>query len=329
MIADLIEGKNARDDIEQIITSIHKNGPIAPDLLERLAYYKKFHPLILSEYENKIISVMGLFYKTSNLSSSVLEGVYSIFSSAIKNELGESFTPVQASAYKYISSKRYFSFSAPTSAGKSFLFKNIIRDLKGDMVIVVPSRALIAEYYQEVISTVDKTTMVLQFIDNVNTSKLRNRIFIITPERGMELFRRIHDFNIEIFLFDEAQISEEYIRGMKFDAFVRRVDRHLPAAKKVFAHPFVVNPEAQLEKHGFTTQAVAQNYKQQSVGKIFMSHKGGSFYFFSPHHKTEFIPYERDVVEEILNNNEGTLLAYVSKDSICKKEEFKNLILKI
>ncbi|SHN70033.1 DEAD/DEAH box helicase [Desulfovibrio litoralis] len=322
MIADLIEGTNARDDIEQIITSIHKNGPIAPDLLERLAYYKKFHPVILSEYENQIVSVMGLFYKTSNSSSSVLEEVYSIFSSAIASEFGANFTPVQASAYKQISSKLYFSFSAPTSAGKSFLFRNIIRDLKGDMVIVVPSRALIAEYYQEVISVVDKSTMVLQFIDNVNTSKLRNRIFIITPERGMELFRRIHDFNIEIFLFDEAQISEEYIRGMKFDAFVRRVDRYLPTAKKVFAHPFVVNPEAQLEKHGFKVMAAAQNYRQQSVGKLFMVHEAGIFSFFSPHTNTKTISYHRDIVEEELGNG-GTLLAYVSKASIYNKEIFE------
>ena len=109
---------------------------------------------------------------------------------------------------------------------------------------------------------------------------------------------------------------------MKFDAFVRRVDRYIPTAKKVFAHPFVMNPEAQLEKHGFRTMAFAQNYKQQSVGKLFMAHRAGKFSFFSPHHTTEFIPYPRDIVEEVLNSG-GTLLAYVSKDSIYNREIYE------
>ena len=38
---------------------------------------------------------------------------------------------------------------------------------------------------------------------------------------------------------------------MKFDAFVRRSERTFPEAKKVFTHPFVENPEAQLRKHQF------------------------------------------------------------------------------
>lgn len=319
MITELIAGKSAREDIERILRDIHSKGPIDPALLERLAYYKKFHNEILSEFEGILINVMGLFYKTPQKTLNMLGEVYSIFSQSIENEYGISFTPVQASAYKHIREERYFSFSAPTSAGKSFLFRNIIKNVRGDMVIVVPSRALIAEYYQEVISSVDKSTLVLQFIDNINMNKLRNRVFIITPERGVELFKMITDFNIEIFLFDEAQISEEDIRGMKFDAFVRRVDRFLPKAKKVFAHPFVINPEAQLKKHHFDCDAFAYNYRQQSVGKIFMIHDDGEFSFFSPHEGDEVVRYGKDIVEEILRMN-GTLLAYVSKKIIYTEE---------
>lgn len=315
MIEKFIAGDDIHENISRIIADIHANGPVKPELLERLAYYKKFHPNILANYESQLLNVMGLFYKSTNEASSVIEEIYHIFCASIEKEFGSIFTPVQASVYKCITKDRYFSFSAPTSAGKSFLFREIITNATGDLVIVVPSRALIAEYYKEVISLVPKTTLVLQFIENINTSKIKNRVFIITPERGVELFKRIQEFNIEMFLFDEAQISEEYIRGMKFDAFVRRVDRLLPAAKKIFAHPFVLNPEAQLQKHGFVQNSDSHNYKQQSVGKIFISHEGGTFSFFTPHGDPNKILCQNDIIEETLKNN-GTLLVYVAKNII-------------
>ncbi|MBF4355277.1 DEAD/DEAH box helicase, partial [Vibrio anguillarum] len=117
-----------------------------------------------------------------------------------------------------------------------------------DILIIVPPRALIAEYYNEVVEIVDKKTLVLQFIEDVNRSKTDRRIFIVTPERGSEILKYKNAFNIELVLLDEAQISEEEIRGMTFDALVRRVDKAFPNAKKVFAHPFISNPEAQLKK---------------------------------------------------------------------------------
>jgi len=318
MLSSWIDGENIELNIASAIQKIHTDGPIAPELLEQLAYYKRFHSDIFLQYESKILNVMGLFYKSCE-PQSILEQVYSIYSETIESEMGAKFTPVQASALRSIRSKRYFSFSAPTSSGKSYLFRDLIRNTNKDIVIVVPSRALIAEYYHEVISITESTTLVLQFIDNINIEKTSQRVFIITPERGVELFKRIDEFNIELFLFDEAQISEEEIRGMRFDSFVRRVDRALPNAKKVFAHPFVNNPEAQLEKHKFFNNSSARTYKQQSVGKIFLSHKNGIFHFFTPHSNSTPYPISTDVIKETLRNN-GTLLVYVSKNLIYSNE---------
>lgn len=70
-------------------------------------------------------------------------------------------------------------------------------------------------------------------------------------------------------MLDEAQISEDEIRGMKFDSFVRRIDKVIPDAKKVFAHPFVSNPDAQLIKHNFNHDSSYKTYNQHSVGKIY------------------------------------------------------------
>lgn len=123
-------------------------------------------------------------------------------------------------------------------------------------------------------------------------------------------------------MFDEAQLSEERIRGVRFDAFVRRCDRAFPEAKKVFAHPFINNPEAQLSKHGFSSFAQAHAYRQSTVGKAYVGYKGSddSFEYFSPfirnaHYKKNKFPLNGNIVEECLQQD-GTVLIYVSKASI-------------
>jgi hypothetical protein len=314
MIQSLINGDNIDLELPSILSDFHTKGPVDSYLLEKLAYYKRYNPERFAEYERKILFTMGLFYKTDE-PQNILEVVYSIFAKSIEEETGRSFTPVQAGIYNSIHNNRYYSFSAPTSAGKSFLFRQLIREANGDIVIVVPSRALISEYYFEVINIVDKDVLVLQFIENVNTALVNRRIYIVTPERAVQLFKQKDDFIVELFLFDEAQLSEEGLRGLRFDALVRRVDRAFPDSKKVFAHPFVNNPEAQLTKHSFNENSSAYSYSQQSVGKIFLHHDDGNFTHFSPNTECEELPMEGNIATEVLNNK-GTMLIYISKKKI-------------
>ena len=242
----------------------------------------------------------------------------------IEEETSRQFTPVQASAYKQIQERKFFSFSAPTSSGKSYLFRELIKEYDKDIIIVVPSRALIAEYMFEVLNLVKKDVLVLQFIENINIKNINRRIYIITPERGPELFKKSSELNVGLFLFDEAQISEEKIRGMKFDAFVRRSERTFPEAKKVFTHPFVENPEAQLRKHQFEENSSFFNYKQYSVGKIYVSHNVNkeSFQYFSPFEDVKKLDVSNDFIEKTIRNN-GTLLVYISKSKIYKNKHIE------
>jgi len=316
MIKALIDGEKITQTLDRIVAEFHLEGPINPASLEKLAYIKEYHQNEFFKYESKILSLMGLFFKPGK-PLSFLEEIYSIFAWSIESESGSFFSPVQASALKAIKGNLCFSFSAPTSAGKSYLFRSLIKNAKNDVIIVVPSRALIAEYYARVIEIVksDKEVLVLQFIDNVNTAKTMRRIFIITPERGIELFKRQHEFRIELFLLDEAQISEDKNRGPRFDSFVRRIQRHFPMAKKVFAHPFVSNPEAQLKKHSIERDASAKSFTQHSVGKIYLCHSKGSFKYFSPHEESPEMPAPNDPIIDIIQSN-GSVLIYTSKSKI-------------
>ena len=314
MLSKLINGNEIENELRRAIRDIHSDGPTNPLTFEKLAYIKKFHPKIFIEYEKKIITVLGLFFKVNN-PSSIIEEIYSIYSDSIAEETGKRLTPVQSSAYREIRDNRYFSFSAPTSSGKSFLFRELIQKTNGDIIIVVPSRALIAEYFYEVMSLVDKTVLVLQFIEDINKEKIKRRIFIITPERGVELFKYSKQFNVDLFLLDEAQISEEHIRGMKFDSFVRRADRVFPNAKKVFAHPFIDNPNAQLLKHNLGKYSSFRNYNFHTVGKIFISYHDNCFEYFSPNKNCCNVPATDDITEGILKRD-GTVLIYISKAKI-------------
>lgn len=311
----IINGEISEFDLNLLVGKIHRKGPVDIRDFEVLSYFKKFQPDIFNDYEKKLMSFIGLFYKTS-APASFIEEVYSIIAKTIKEQLGVTFTPVQADAYNRIVGNRYFSFSAPTSAGKSYLFREIIKRSDGDIVIVVPSRALIAEYIFILNNIVDKSVMVLQFVEIVNIKRTNRRIFVITPERGVELFRSVEELNIDLFLFDEAQISEENIRGLKFDAFVRRVDKLLPASKKVFTHPFILNPEGQLLKHGFQNLADSHCYKQNAVGKMYLSFYDGQFSYFTPFsHEEKQVKSVDDIVEGVLKTN-GTVLIYTAKSKI-------------
>lgn len=315
MLRDLIQGIGIREIIERAIKEFHEIGPITMATLEQLSLIKIHHPEVFNEYESKVLSVMGLFYKVDE-PKSFIESVYQNLGDTIEEQFGKPFTPMQASAYKSISSKQFYSFSAPTSTGKSHLFRELIEEEQGDIVIVVPSRALIAEFYSTVVDMVDKDVLVLQFVENINQHHTARRVFIITPERGIELFKYVDDFEVGLFLFDEAQISEEPIRGISFDAFVRRSEKSFPNAKKVFAHPFVSNPEAQLSKHQFTTNSESRNFKQNNVGKVYLSRNDdGTLEYFSPFNEDEKVECEIDVIENTLVNN-GTALIYISKSKI-------------
>lgn len=307
----------------EIIDKIHKYGPINESDLETLALIKHWHPELFHKYEHTLMNIMGLFYKVDK-TNSLLDVVYSAYAQYIRRETGHTFTPMQADAYQNIKEFDNFSFSAPTSTGKSYMFRMLIQETKGDVIIIVPSRALLTEYLLKLYTLVDNQTLVLPFIDIVNTKHCRRHIFVLTPERGSELFKYIDKTNIQLFLFDEAQLSDEPgIRGMKFDSFVRRVQRQYPHIPKVFAHPFVSNPEAQLNKHNLQ-KANAIPYEQRNVGKIFITYKNNQFSYFSPYEDNSHpIIMSEDLVLSTIRKQGSCVLFYVSKEKIYNHEIFQ------
>lgn len=326
LIKKIIANENIQEIYDLTLSNIFKNGPVNRTDLEILSYLKELQPDFFKEKENNLVQIMGLFFKKANIES--LEGlILKMYGESVKEDTGFDYTPMQADIVRKIENKLYFSFSAPTSTGKSFVFRNLVKLSKKDIAIIVPSRALINEYYDKLIDLIkDKDVNILTFVDQINKKHSSRNIFILTPERARELFNNKDWINLEFVLLDEAQLSEDKgVRGLYFDSIVRRLKKHFPSTKIIFAHPFISNPEAQLKKHSmdYIENTSYKLYEQKNVGQIFYQHKTSTneFKYFGVNKEIlglYSVKCENDPIETVLKNG-GTVLIYVPKTHIKDK----------
>ena len=325
LVKKILVGKDIDNIFGYVINNLYKSGPISVTDMEILSYLKLYHPDKFEEYKNTILNYMAVFYKETE-HNTLKDVVFDQYRKYIKDVYKKEYTPVQANIVKGINNNKCFSFSAPTSTGKSFVFMNKILETQNDVVVIVPSRALINEYYLKLCELIsDKTVNILTFIDKINTRFSRKNVFIVTPERCRELFKQKDIFKVDLFLFDEAQLSNENSkRGLYFDSIVRRCFKAYPAATFVFAHPFVKNPESQIEKNHFNLEnSSAIQYTQKNVGQLFLctddnwnySHFGiDKSIMGRQKHPCAFDPIAKTI------NSGGSVLFYVSKAKIYSKK---------
>lgn len=324
LISRIRDGKDLDEILLYARNEIFNNGPVDTVVLEILSYLKLYQKEYFEEFESDIISTMGLFFKKPEPES--MQGlVFDMYWKHIRETYGEDYTPMQADILKKIENQQFFSFSAPTSTGKSFVFRNLIKTASNDVVIIVPSRALINEFYDRTVEIIDvKSVNVLTFVDKINTQYAKRNIFILTPERARELFKNKIWLRIDLFLFDEAQLSDENsVRGLYFDSIVQRALKSFPNSKYVFAHPFIANPEAQLKRNDIFDTSSYCSYKLKNVGQVFYAHDTtkNKFYHFGTDknllgkHKLEatFDPIEMAI------SHHGSVLIYVPKSHIYNK----------
>lgn len=321
-IEELKNRNFAEDMLGRTLSKIYKIGPVKSTDYEILSYISIFHPDLIEQHIDDINLYLGLFYKEIITPKSLQGCIQKMFLECIAEHFGKAYTPVQTSILNNSEEKRIFSFSAPTSTGKSHVLFSIIENSDRDVVVIVPSRALINEYYLRLCEEIhDKSINILTFVDKINTAKCRRSIFVLTPERCKDLFRLKDQFSIDVILFDEAQLTDEKgKRGLYFDAIVRRCNRELPDSKIIFAHPFVTNPEAQISKNLLPTeQSISKVYDQRNVGQIFVCEKpDGSFSYFGSDtnvFSVKQVACNYDPIESCIKDN-GSVLFYVSKNSI-------------
>ncbi len=328
LIRKIKKGEDIQSVIDYVMYDLYTNGAKKISTMEILCYLSIYQPDKFKKISNQILKYMGVNYKSLN-TDYFTELIFDMYENYIETIYNNKYTPVQANIINEVEKNKCFSFSAPTSTGKSYVLRNLIINAEKDVVIVVPSRALINEYYINLCNLIkNKDVNILTFIDKINTKKAIRNVFIVTPERCKELFKHKEQFDVEIFLFDEAQLSnEESFRGIFFDSIVRRAQKAYPEAKYIFSHPFVENPYSQIIKNHFDVSAsLSKCYKYRNVGQMFYVVDDNKYFHFgidksimgNQKEICEFDPIEKTLEEG------GSILIYTTKTSIYKKTIFSN-----
>lgn len=169
----IYRGEDNEARLQELIERIRLRGPVEPAVLEELSHIKNASPTVFKHREHELLNAMGLFYK--DIKDNSLHGfIFKSFSETIKKDYGSLYTPVQVDILRKVEENDSFSFSAPTSAGKSYIIRSLLKTSEKDVVIVVPSRALLSEYINEISSKLNDLVLPLPFIERINRKKVHD-----------------------------------------------------------------------------------------------------------------------------------------------------------
>lgn len=171
------------------------------------------------------------------------------------------FTDSQYELYTQLSNTLEFSFSGPTSMGKSFIIKAFIKKVMKNsppenLVIIVPTRALINQFTidlkKEIRELSDRYKYRILTNSNVNDfvgDEPHNYIFILTPERLISYLSQKNNPPIGFLFIDEAHklANEKDTRSVTTYTAIEKTIKKYGNIKLYFSSPNVSNPEVFLK----------------------------------------------------------------------------------
>ena len=236
-------------------------------------------------------------------SADVLDGIFYEFdkeSHLIPGRVGEYFFHDQKSVYDRLGDP-YFSYSGPTSMGKSFVVQTYIKEQieKGstdNFAILVPTKALINEVRSNMFDGLkDELTArnyrVVSAIGEIYLQQNHHFIFIMTPERMHHLLIERPDLNIDFVFVDEAhKISERGGRGSYYYKVIPQLRRLEKPPTVIFASPNIPNPEIYLRTipgvRPSKVQRLASRFTPVSQFKFFMDLPNNRMCIHNEHKKS-------------------------------------------
>jgi hypothetical protein len=152
----------------------------------------------------------------------------------------------------------YFSYSGPTSMGKSFVMrmfikKQIMDGARANYALLVPTKALINEVTSSIIN--DLKELLAEHNYRLVTSagalalkQKHNFILVLTPERLLYLLISNPDLDINHLFIDEAhKISTKGSRSAFYYKVIDMLSRRKKKPHMIFASPNIPNPEIYLK----------------------------------------------------------------------------------
>lgn len=152
---------------------------------------------------------------------------------------------------------RYFSYSGPTSMGKSFVVQTYIEEqirkgYKRNYAILVPTKALINEVRSNIISSLKEELnrqnyRVVTASEDLVLKQEHNFVFVMTPERMLYLLLSSPNIKIDFLFIDEAhKISERGGRSTYYYKVVMQIISSGQHPNIIFASPNIPNPDVYL-----------------------------------------------------------------------------------
>ena len=164
-----------------------------------------------------------------------------------------------------------FSYSAPTSMGKSLIIKEFIRQkiesgCQSNFAIIVPSRALINENSKDLSNTLGEMLHEEKYriVENNGAAAFdtdNSLICVMTPERLLRLLNTNPEVHFGVVFIDEAhRISSNDSRSAVYYQILNLLPKE---TKVIFSSPYIPNPDVYLNlikgkkdksKHSYVTQ---------------------------------------------------------------------------
>lgn len=203
----------------------------------------------------------------SGVEEDYLSSVFRIASMAINevptgtnSSLGERefFSDAQFQAIGNLLNRQYYSFSAPTSMGKTYIIRNFLSRKLNEkstncIVIILPTKALINEVQEDLLdkcggSLAENNYVIISIPDQIKFYSTSKKILVFTPERVLQAFNEGLIDSIDYLFVDEAQkVFEKDERAPFYYSILDKINSRMPYCKIYFSSPYSKNPEELLK----------------------------------------------------------------------------------
>ena len=214
------------------------------------------------------------FLKDNNLLANINEGFLSdlVYNThKIQNNIPDSdksFFDTQMAVFKSLESNQYYSFSAPTSMGKTFVITKFIlnklqNNTSNNFVILVPTRALISEIANKMIKEfknfigIGKHRIITTLSTITNNEKF---IAILTPERLYYSMLENPELKFQYLFIDEAhKISSKDKRSIIYYKILDMLKEN-NSVRIYFSSPIIPNPDIYLKLTNYFSDSISSGH---------------------------------------------------------------------
>ncbi|EOB2571528.1 DEAD/DEAH box helicase [Vibrio fluvialis] len=258
--ADIISMSEQHDELDKslrICQSVISSDEFSTYLKEKSEYILKKngnYPLIELAKKKNTISELDTVNKNSIGELLLTKKMENEFSISLKNNLNFKANKFQLSFWEKAEDNDVLSVSAPTAAGKSFIFCQYILDtlLNGNIeniLYLVPTRALVTQVSEDIENTLGNKSLDFNIItlpnkDFIDESKVK--IFVLTQER-LHFLLNDQNYSFDYIFIDEAHKMSDSYRGILLQHAIMRASSS--NTRIIYASPFSRNPEKLLSLH--------------------------------------------------------------------------------